>query len=195
MGKIFYLMGKSSSGKDTVYKRLMSEERLSLAPIVQYTTRPIRVNETDGTEYYFVSGQRMEELQNMGKVIEARNYNTCFGIWTYATVQDEHVDLSNQNYLMIGTLESFSKVRAFFGADKVLPLMIECDDGVRLQRALNRERNEEEPKYEEMCRRFLADAVDFSEENKQKAGIGTVFNNEDLEHCLEEISDYIQRNL
>ena len=34
MGKIFYIMGKSSSGKDTIYERLLEDEVLRLRPIV-----------------------------------------------------------------------------------------------------------------------------------------------------------------
>ena len=41
MGKIYYVMGKSSSGKDTVYKKLM-ERHPGFRTIVPYTTRPIR---------------------------------------------------------------------------------------------------------------------------------------------------------
>lgn len=43
-------------------------------------------------------------------------------------------------------------------------IYIEVEDGERLARALHREGKQEEPRYEEMCRRFLADQVDFSEE-------------------------------
>ena len=45
-------MGKSASGKDSIYKKI--RERLSeLKPIVIYTTRPIREGEREGVEYYF----------------------------------------------------------------------------------------------------------------------------------------------
>ena len=54
MGRIFYIMGKSASGKDHVYETLMQEKQLSLAPLVLYTTRPIRSGETEGKEYFFV---------------------------------------------------------------------------------------------------------------------------------------------
>ena len=195
MGKIFYLMGKSSSGKDTLYKRLMSEAQLGLNPIVQYTTRPIRVNEVDGAEYYFVSDTQLQELQEQGKVIESRAYHTCHGIWTYATVSDENINLFTASYLMIGTIEAYFKVKEYFGSDKVVPIMIECDDGIRLQRALDRERSEKEPKYEELCRRFLADAKDFSAKKQEEAGISRVFVNEDLEACLDEIISYIRQEM
>lgn len=37
MGKIYYVMGKSSSGKDTVYKKL-KEQYPDLRSVVPYTT-------------------------------------------------------------------------------------------------------------------------------------------------------------
>ena len=58
---------------------------------------------------------------------------------------------------------------------------------MRLQRALDRERCQKHPKYEEMCRRFLADAADFSKEKLQEAGIRRIFYNEDLERTEEDI--------
>ena len=46
MGFIFYLMGKSSSGKDTIYKKLIEKENFPLKTVVGYTTRPIRKSMT-----------------------------------------------------------------------------------------------------------------------------------------------------
>lgn len=195
MGKIFYLMGKSSSGKDTLYKLLMAEESLKLKQIVQYTTRPIRSGEEEGTEYYFVTPEILEELAKNDKVIESRSYDTCHGVWTYATVCDDKIDLEKYNYLMIGTLESFQKVQAYFGKEVVLPIMIQCDDGVRLQRALDREREQENPKYEEMCRRYLADAEDFHIDKQKQAGITRTFQNDELERCCDEIIEYIKSEI
>ena len=37
------------------------------------------------------------------------------------------------------------KMRAYYGADKVVPVYIEVEDGERLQRALDRERSEKNP--------------------------------------------------
>ena len=62
----------------------------------------------------------------------------------------------------------------------------------RLERALARERTQEVPKYEEMCRRFLADQNDFSEENILKAGIWKRFQNHNLDECVKEIGNYIK---
>ena len=73
----------------------------------------------------------------------------------------------------------------------MLPVMLELEDGIRLQRALDREKLQAEPKYAEMCRRFLADSEDFSEEKIAEADIEKRFCNVELNRCLDEIRDYI----
>jgi guanylate kinase len=191
MGQIFYLMGKSSSGKDTIYKELLKREKVPLQKIVLYTTRPVRLGETEGVQYHFVDEDTAQTLQRTGKVIEMREYHTFCGVWKYFTVDDGQVCLEQNNYLMIGTIESYENTKAYFGEEKVIPILIELDDGIRLQRALDRERSEDQPKYEELCRRFLADAQDFSDEKKRAAGIEREFYNEDLERCLNEIEAYM----
>ena len=164
MGKIFCLMGKSSSGKDTIYKELMGNEELGLKRMVPYTTRPIRVGETEGVEYHFTDEAGYQELLEEGRIIEARAYDTVHGVWRYFTVKEDSLDLSKDNYCLIGTLEVYTKIRDYFGPEKVLPLLVEVDDGERLERAVQRERRQSNPKYEELCRRFLADSKDFSPE-------------------------------
>lgn len=191
MGKMVYLMGKSSTGKDTVYKQLLKNPFLQLKKIVPYTTRPIRAGETEGEEYFFTDERGFENLKAQGKVIEDRAYHTYHGLWRYFTVDDGNIDLENNNYIIIGTLESYLKTREYFGKAKVLPILLEVDDGIRLQRALDRERRQENPKYEELCRRYLADAEDFSEEKIKKADITLRFSNENLEKCLSEIEEYL----
>ena len=192
MSKIFYVMGKSSSGKDTIYKKL-KEKLPQFKSITPYTTRPIREGETDGVEYFFVDEETLHQMQENEQVIEVRSYHTKCGIWTYFTADDGQIDLKSQDYLVIGTLESYYGMKEYFGEDMIIPIYIEVEDGLRLERALDRERRQKEPKYAEMCRRFLADADDFSEENLKKAGILQRFENVELEKCLEEIMELIQK--
>ena len=78
----------------------------------------------------------LKQLEQTGKVIEKRAYHTIYGIWTYFTVDDEHLDLENQDYLAIGTLESYGEDQDYYGDQKVVPLYIEVEDGLRLERAL-----------------------------------------------------------
>lgn len=191
MGKIYCVMGKSSSGKDTVYKKL-KEQYKEFRLIVPYTTRPIREGEKDGIEYYFVDPEQFRAMKEDGKVIESRSYNTKCGIWTYFTADDGQIDLSAADYLLIGTLVSYQALREYFGEEAIVPVYLEVEDGLRLARALERERRQEKPKYAEMCRRFLADEEDFSEENLIKSGITERFGNEDFTECLNKIQRYIE---
>lgn len=165
---------------------------MSLRRIVSYTTRPIRTGEEEGREYHFTDKETLDRLAGEDKVIEMRTYHTMRGDWHYFTVDDGQVDLDQYDYAVIGTLESYLMVRNFYGKEHVLPIYIEVDDGIRLMRAVKREMKQNPPHYTEVCRRFLADDEDFSEEHLKNAGITVRFANDDLESTIEAVRAYIQ---
>ena len=189
--RIFCLIGKSGTGKDTLYRELLNDGALPLERLVPCTTRPIRAGEQDGREYHFYTVEELRALEQAGKVIESRCYKTVHGPWYYFTADDGQIDPARHSTLLIGTLVSYVALRDYYGADKVVPVYVEVEDGERLQRALNRERAEESPKYRELCRRFLADCEDFSEEKIAEAGIERRFENDNLERCKNEIKEYL----
>lgn len=197
MGKIFYLIGKSCAGKDSLYNVIMKDKDLALRPVIRYTTRPIRDGEVDGVSYHFVDIDGYRSLKESGRIIEEQVYHTVHGDWYYFTVDDGEIDIANNDYLAIGVLESFADTRKYFGEDKVLPIYIELDDGERLFRALQRERLPENGRYAEMCRRFLADAEDFREERIKELGIpdDSRFENDDLDKCSERIKTWILKSI
>lgn len=185
-------MGKSSSGKDTVFQQV--KQRLpEIKPVVPYTTRPMRVGEQNGETYFFITPSQLETYESDGKVIEVRHYHTVQGIWSYATIDDGQIMLADNSYLMITTLEAYEKVVKYYGQEQVVPMYITVEDGVRLQRALEREQRQAKPDYAELCRRFLADHADFSEEKLTAAGIEKRYENVDLETCVAEIIEEIQK--
>ena len=187
MGRIYYLLGKSATGKDTLYKEIL-KRRPKLRTVTMYTTRPIREGETDGVEYFFTGREELERQLASGKVIESRTYQTITGPWTYYTVDDGQFDVADdESCLMIGTLESYEKMCAYFEVGKRVPVYIEVPDGIRLLRAVKREENQKKPNYREVCRRYLADEKDFSEENLERLGITKRYQNTDMEMCVEEI--------
>ncbi|MBQ1473450.1 MAG: guanylate kinase [Lachnospiraceae bacterium] len=193
MGTIYCVIGKSSTGKDSIYKRLLQREDLQLKKIVPYTTRPIREKEVEGVEYHFVTEEKRLELEAAGKIIEGRSYDTIYGRWDYFTVDDGQIDLAGGDYLLIGTLETYGKLKEYYKNGQIVPIYIEVEDGERLERALRRERKQPEPKYEEMCRRFLADSRDFSKEKLEEYGVTKVFDNgDDIEKTVEAIAAYIK---
>ena len=194
MGKIVYIMGKSSSGKDTIFQKL-KEALPEFKTIVLYTTRPIRAGEQDGVEYHFVKEETLKAFEEKGQIIELRAYNTVHGVWKYFTADDGQINLEKENYLVIGTLESYEQMKKYFGEDALLPIYVQVEDGARLGRALERERRQQIPKYEELCRRFLADSQDFSEENIARAGIETLFENVELESCVSDILQFVKERV
>ena len=179
MGKIFYVMGKSASGKDTIYKKLH--------------TRPIRDGEHNGVEYFFVDPSYLDQCRKDGILIECRTYDTVYGPWSYFTADDGQIDLKTGNYLIMGTLESYGKMRAYYGEEALVPIYIHVEDGLRLRRALEREQQQTVPKYKEMCRRFLADEEDFSPSHLEQSNITRQYENVVLEDCLREIVQEIGR--
>ena len=132
----------------------------------------------------------------VGKVIEIRHYNTVHGLWSYFTADDGQIDLENGRFLVIGTLEAYEKFCKYFGNDVVLPIYIDVEDGIRLERALIREKKQDNPRYKELCRRFIADSEDFSDEKLAKAGVERRFyNNGTIEECIQEICEAITANM
>ena len=195
MADIFVIMGKSSSGKDTIFSRLVGQADCGLKTVTMYTTRPMRDGEADGREYFFTDEEHCAQYEEQGRIVELRAYNTVYGVWKYFTLDDGQIDMdSKETYIIIGTLEAYDKIRNYYGKDRVHPIYIEVDDGLRLERALQRERHQLQPKYAEMCRRFLADEEDFSEEKLTEAGITKRFVNEGLVTVISQILEYISQN-
>ena len=207
MGKIFVVMGKTSSGKDTIYKQVLealTAEQGDAAPktVVIYTTRPMRPGETNGVEYFFATEEELQKLREQGKVIEERCFHTVHGPWYYFTVNDGQIDLENHSYMMINTLAGFEMIRSYYKKTgtlegetdngTVIPVYIEADPKDRLLRYINRESMQKNPNYNEVCRRFLADEADFAEEELERLGITKRYFNKNLESCCQEIESDIK---
>ena len=185
---IYVIMGKSATGKDTVFDRLINNRELGLTRIVPYTTRPRRAGEIEGHEYHFVDEAHMERLDKQGLIAEHRQYDTVHGVWHYFTVDDnELVKKNDTRYAMIATLEAYVSLREYYGNELVVPIYIEVDDYERLRRAMTREKRQEKPNYEEVCRRYIADERDFAPEKLAAAGIVTSYENVSIKECVANI--------
>lgn len=199
MGKIFYIIGKSSSGKDSVMKALLRDRSLRLREIIQYTTRPIRDTEEEGREYHFIGEAEYEAFLKAGKIVEMREYHTVHGTWRYMMVDDGTADPEASDRVAVGTVESYVKVRDYFGEDRVVPIYLYVETGERLRRALLRERKQASPKYAELCRRFLADEADFDDAHLRDAGLlnGDVpvngIENRQFRACVAAVKELIRR--
>lgn len=192
MSRIYCVTGKSASGKDSIFQAILQNPPIALSTVITYTTRPIRDHETDGVEYFFTDTENFEKLKIQGKIIEFRCYHTVHGDWYYFTVDDGQIT-DDRDYLIVTDLHQYESLVSYFGPERIVPLYVEIDDGERLTRALEREKHQAEPKYAEMCRRFLADNADFSEENIQRLGIKKRYINDNFDSCVKTICDDIVR--
>lgn len=65
---LFCIVGETASGKDSIIKEVKKQFKMKnnreLKEVVSYTTRPIRENETDGVEHYFISEEEFHKLKN-----------------------------------------------------------------------------------------------------------------------------------
>ena len=190
MKRIFCIMGKSASGKDTIYN-LIKNQFKNLSPVVIYTTRPMRDGEKNGITYHFISMEEMNRLEKDGKLIERRNYDTVNGLWSYATGVDCFKE--EKNYLIITTPAAYGQMREKINDAILIPIYIEVRDDIRLTRAITREKENEQGNYEEICRRFLADARDFREEILEKLEITNRFNNNG--NCFVKVKSFVEEKL
>lgn len=201
MGKIFMIIGRSGTGKDTIYKNLIADRSLLLNPIVTYTTRPKRPGEQEGVEYHFVDEERMRHLDEEKQIVEKRCYHTKNGDWYYFTV-DNDINLESGSYLTIGTLDSFMSYKKYFAKkfhyrkydpnyEIIYPIYLSVPDDILHNRLVLRENESGKPDFVEMNRRFSQDSIDFSTSEILKADIDCQFENINLEDCIKEIRRHI----
>lgn len=160
--KLYCIVGKSASGKDTVFKHLLDFVP-TLRPYISYTTRAKREGEVEGKQYHFVTKEFLQRADEDDNVIEARYYNTKNNgkVW-YATLKDQ-VYLDESDYLMVITPSAVEAVQKAYGKNNVVIIYIQADDRDRLLRSLSRQKNASKDDCLEICRRFLADEIDFGD--------------------------------
>lgn len=181
-GRIFCIVGKSCSGKDTLYTHIL-ERYPELIPVILHTTRPMRPGEVDGQTYHFVTEDQLRQYEAEGRVLEKRVYQTTQGPWTYFTLRFE----LDADRIVITTLEGARALMDCYGPDAVRVVYLYVDDRTRLLRYIDRESRQERPDYAEVCRRFLADQEDFSPERlAQFSALHTIDTGAEPEACLEE---------
>lgn len=198
---IFILIGRSSSGKDTIFKEILNSKKFcklnNLIKVTPSTTRPIRTNEIDKIDYNFYNQQEFENFLKNNNIIEYRHYYTTKGKWTYFTSKDSFQN-PYKNYIMIGTLETLKNLHLFFKNTntKIFPIYIYVQENILYKRAKFREHNQLNPDFIEMNRRFMADKLDFSDENLKAANISNIntFNNSySIKQTTKKIKKYITK--
>lgn len=186
MRKLFTIMGKASTGKDTLTKML--HEKMELPIALSFTTRPMRNGETQGVEYDFITEKDFWDMHGCDLLAEYTSYDVAGGeTWYYGLTREE---LEKSDYvLVIVNPDGFNQIKEIYG-DKVCSILIDAPADVRIKRYLDRD-IVTETKAEECCRRFLADQKDF----KDMVTDYIVMNIGELETVYKELESKIRMEL
>lgn len=179
INKIYMIIGPSGSGKDTIYSRLLRDFPF-LNPVIQYTTRKKRDNETQGKEYYFVNEEEMDSFDDL---IDKREYTVVYNgkpekvyygnRLSYFNISGDYVD-----YICITTLEGLNMFcQHEYLKKKIVCFYLDVDYNIRCDRMKARYINELKGKeadnnyIEEIERRLQQDEIDFSKEKLEEVPI------------------------
>lgn len=157
--KLIAVMGMSASGKDYLVKSTLAHFP-NLNPVVHYTTRPKRLGEIEGKDYFFVSKELIEEKDKTGEIFSI----TCFNNWYYAIGKNSfstdkiNIGVFNPKELKL-LIKEYSDIFDFYIIKTKAPKEI------RFKRSLERLKPFDKVGLAELARREEADIIDFSIDN------------------------------
>lgn len=188
--KILILLSPSSSGKDYILNKLVSD--YNFKPLISHTSRPMRPNEIDHITYHFVSSEDFMQMIYDNDLIEYRTYKTLVdGIpdtWFYGLSKKTIDELNiHKNYVTIFDVKGAKEFIDYYGRENCFVCMIKCEDKIREERAKLRGGFSQS----EWDRRLADDNVVFNEENIN--GLVDHYINND--GTLDELNDKIKNLL
>tara|TARA_Y200000002_G_scaffold179782_1_gene148339 strand:- start:10903 stop:11433 length:531 start_codon:yes stop_codon:yes gene_type:complete len=130
---ILIITGPSGVGKNTIIDAL--SKKLDFNFSVSHTTRPKRVSEVNGKDYYFISSEEFQNMINNNELVEFEEY----GGFAYGTSRKE----LNQDGLVILDLEVNGATKLLNNNNDFIGLFIDIDDKELINRLKNRGHNSE----------------------------------------------------
>ena len=180
-GLLIIFSGPSGVGKGCVRAKLFEKDDLNLAYSISMTTRGIRIGETDGKDYFFVSQERFKQAIDNDELLEYATFVSN----SYGTPKFYVEKLRNEGKNVVLEIE-------INGAKQV---MEKCKDAISiflvppsLEELRHRiEGRKTEPK--EVIDQRMATA----EKELQQTNIYTpVVVNDDVDRCANEVADIIR---
>ena len=175
MSKVFCLIGKSASGKDTLAKAINKELGIPIA--VSCTTRPMREGEVQNREYHFLTDEEFHKRE----YIEMREYKVYNGdTWYYGYSKDEF----DEDCIAIVDVEGFHALSEYFGVDNVHAFYVYAQEETLVKRLIKRGDNPSEIK-----RRLADDDIRFKDfvDEVIFGGHFTIYNDGDLADAVDEL--------
>lgn len=163
--KVFVVIGKSFSGKDTLINSILNDKRFcehnALTRLVRYTTRKPRKDEVDGEcGYHFISNEEYESRFKDNSSCITSSFNSEFGELHY-TISLNDIK-THQNYIFDADPKYINKLKEVLG-ESLCIIFLNPPDYVLFNRFGNRDDNTEynELKYKEIHRRYMDDLFVF----------------------------------
>lgn len=191
--KLFLILGKSASGKDSILKEIISQ--LDIFNAISFTTRPMRMNEKNLVDYEFITPEDFKYKLNNNEIAEHVTYDVINeqgepDQWHYGLSMNQ---LTKSPYIVtivnpIGfkTLENMEEFKG-----KIVSILIETpNDKDRLLRMFSRD-NITNQKCYEICRRYFADLEDF----KDIMCDYIVYNDGDFNNAVNQVKSIIKEEM
>lgn len=187
--KIVVICGFSSSGKDSIANYI--SHKYKYQTITSTTSRPMRVNESEGEPYHFIRREQFEAGVTADEFIEYRQYNTLVDgvpdIWYYGVRKNEV--LPDKNYIVVLDLWGLEQFKKHF--DNTVSFFISVPDEQRKQRAINGRLDFDEVEWE---RRLADDKTKFSKEKIQEL-VDCIIPNLSFEKCISGIMEKVGQDI
>ena len=153
MYKIIALIGEAGTGKDTILQKVLAAAPDRFNEIISCTTRPMREGESEGVNYYYLTGKQFTDKVVADQMLETSGFNG----WYYGTSYDS-LSADKPNIGVFNPTGIYSMLKR--NDIELIVFRIKCNEKERLLRQLNRENN---PNVNEIVRRFSTDNEDFKE--------------------------------
>jgi len=109
------IVGPSGSGKSTLEKKLLEDYSDHYEKVTSHTTRPIRKNEKNNIDYYFLTEEEFEAKEKNGDFIECISFNgNKYG------VSKEEILKKQKNILLVVSPEGMTQILKHYHASKDL---------------------------------------------------------------------------
>ena len=165
------LSGASASGKTEAAKMLMAKYGIQKA--ITTTTRPMRINEVNGRDYFFVSKEQFDQLIKEDKFVEHTVYNGNY----YGSTKDQ---IASDRVVVIDLegLKSYSRLND----SRIVTFYLDTSEDIRYKRMLERGDKEEDAK-----RRLENDRKVFTKDNIPKTNFVIDSENKNIEEVADEV--------
>ena len=197
--KVLVLYGATASGKTTLSRALavLHPERFHL--VRSYSTRPMRLGEEEGVDYFFTDNEHFASLRQENKVISPRTYHVYTGdVWNYG-VNVEDMEDGKWTVMILdpqGLSEYIENVLKFnMDPETFRCVQVYAPAIDRMKRYIPRVSSDDE--VYEFCRRMLDDEEQLKihkDVNSLPVGQMKIIcgNKSDLQEEIERISHWIE---